>query len=368
MPILVAALSGRALAAAAHHAGADIVVADLFGDTDTQALAPWHRLPGSLADGIGREAAGLVRELGPLDGIVYGGGFEGAPELLRELDQLAPLIGNTPDAVAAVRDPQGFAEMLDRLGLPHPAIAAAPGADGLWLRKHCGGSGGTHIRPVDPETAEAGPGEYFEAFARGAPFSALFAADGKAARVIGRSVQWTDPAAEQPFRYGGCVGPVSVTRRRARWIDEACDALAASFGLRGLNSLDMLVDGDDITILEINPRPGATIDIFDDGPPWLWDLHCRSVRGELPSVFAMDARPLHAATILYADRPRQVPAAMDWQPWVADISPAGSRFEAGDPVCTILSTGPDIARAREQGRRRAEEVLRQLPELTPQTA
>jgi hypothetical protein len=63
-----------------------------------------------------------------------------------------------------------------------------------------------------------------------------------------------------------------------------------------------------------------------------------------------------------------VSADLAWEPWVADISAVGSRFAAGDPICTVLSTGPDLARARDQGRRRCDDLLRRLPELLPETA
>ncbi len=370
MPILVAALSGRGLAAAVRRAGAEVIVADFFGDVDTRALGPWLRLPGNLSDGVAPEAAKiLAREIsGRIDGIVCGPGFETAPGLLHELAMLAPVIGNAPETVAAVKEPYGFAATLQRLGLPHPAIAPVPGPRGTWLRKQRGGAGGTHISVAELDAETADPEHYYQAVAAGSPMSALFVADGRGARVIGRSAQWTDATPGQLFRYGGCAGPVSVTRRRAKWIEDACAALAGAFGLVGLNSLDMLVDGDDLTILEINPRPGSTIDIFDDGPPWLWDMHCRSVRGELPPAIGSDARPVRAATILYTDRARSVPTDLAWEPWVADISPSGTRFAPGDPVCTVLSTGPDLARARDQGRRRCDDLLRRLPELHPETA
>ena len=368
MPILVVALSGRALAAAARRAGAEVIVADLYGDTDTRALAPWHRLPGSLGHGIDSSAAAaLARELPPVDGIVCGAGFEAAPNLLSDLAQIAPLIGNTPETIAAVKDPFGFAATLRRLGLPHPAVAARPESNGVWLRKRVGGAGGTHIRRAsDGDAAE--PDSYYQAKAPGTPFSALFVADGHTARVVGCSVQWTDPTPEQPFRYGGCVGPIDLAPRRARWIDDACAAIAAAFGLVGLNSLDMLIEGDEIAILEVNPRPGATLDIHEDGPPWLWDLHCRGISGDLPPARALGTRQPRAATILYADRPREIPPGLEWAPSIADISAPGSRFAAGDPICTVLSAGPDLAGARAQGRHRAEAVLRRLPELLPKTA
>ena len=62
--VLVAALSGRALAAAAARAGLRPIVLDLFCDVDTRALAPRsQRLPGSLAAiaWAARQRAAIVR-------------------------------------------------------------------------------------------------------------------------------------------------------------------------------------------------------------------------------------------------------------------------------------------------------------------
>ncbi len=55
--LLIAAISGRALAAAARRAGYRPLVADLFRDIDTVALAERAvKLPGSLHDGIAGKA------------------------------------------------------------------------------------------------------------------------------------------------------------------------------------------------------------------------------------------------------------------------------------------------------------------------
>src|SRR5260370_18189634 len=54
--VLIAALSGRALAAAARRAGYQPLVADLFGDVDTQAIAAASvRVPGNLPAGPARK-------------------------------------------------------------------------------------------------------------------------------------------------------------------------------------------------------------------------------------------------------------------------------------------------------------------------
>jgi predicted ATP-grasp superfamily ATP-dependent carboligase len=349
VPILIAALSGRSLAASARRAGAEIVVADFFGDRDTCRLAPWIRLPGSLAAGIDRRRLRTTTQaLGPFDGIVYGAGFERAPALLRDLAALAPLIGNTPETVAATKDPFGFAALLSQLGLPHPAVFVTPPIDTASLCKRRGGAGGAHIRHADGQ-AVAGDGRYYQAIAPGQPISALFAANGRAARLVGLSRQWSAPTKRAPFRYGGCVGPVTLPRRLATKVGEACNVLAAALGLVGLNSLDMLIEGDDFTILEINPRPGATLDIFD-APLWEW--HLRAVRGELPQSPSARRGLARAAAILYAEAATTVPAAIHWAGWAADVPAAGTVIPAGAPICTVLAKAPGADAAEALVRKR----------------
>lgn len=357
MPILIVALSGRSLAASARRAGAEIIVADFFGDRDTRRMAPWIRLPGSLAAGIDRRRLrAAARALGPLDGIVYGTGFEHAPALLCDLAALAPLIGNTPEAVTATKDPFGFAALLSRFGLPHPAMFETPPADGAFLCKRRGGAGGMHIRHADGQ-AVAGPDRYYQAVAAGQPISALFVANGRAARLLGLSRQWSAPTKRAPFRYGGCVGPVALPQPLASMIAEACDALAASLGLVGLNSLDMLIEGNDFTILEINPRPGATLDIFDMP---LWEWHMRSVAGELPRFRPARRGPARAAAILYADVATPVPPAIRWAGWVADVPATGSLIPAGAPICTIRAEAPDADAAEALVRKRMAALRHRL--------
>jgi predicted ATP-grasp superfamily ATP-dependent carboligase len=371
MPILILALSGRALAQAARRAGADVIVVDLFGDVDTRALAPWYRLPGSLEEGIdGAELLALVRALGErIDGIVYGAGFETDPMLLGELARVAPLIGNTREVVAAVKDPFWFAELLRRLDLPHPEVAASPRPGIRWLRKRRGGSGGTHIERATAVSVAADGDHYSQAVAPGDPVSALFAANGRAARVIGLSAQWAVPTATRPFRYGGCAGPVHLAPKLRTEIERACRAIAAATGLVGLNSLDMLVTGDAFTILEVNPRPGATLDVFDrPSGPSHWACHVNAVRGELPAPAAACAAGARAAMVVYADQARHVPAAFIWESGIADIPTPESCIPAGAPICTVMAAASDAGAARALTEERAATLLDRLPPLLQRSA
>src|SRR5882724_5419057 len=166
---LAVALSARALAVAARRAGRRVVVADLFGDTDTRASAEASLVvDGDFDDGF--DAAALLpaaERLAPAAspprcGLVYGSGLESRPDLLAQLAAGRRLFGNAPATVARTKDPRAFFALLDRLGLPYPAISYALPADPAgWLMKRIGGSAGGHVAPARAGAVPNG-GCYFQ--------------------------------------------------------------------------------------------------------------------------------------------------------------------------------------------------------------
>ncbi len=58
----------------------------------------------------------------------------------------------------------------------------------------------------------------------------------------------------------------------------AVAGVARAFRIKGLASADFLVRDEEALLLEINPRPGATLDIFDCGATPLLRLHLDAVR------------------------------------------------------------------------------------------
>jgi len=360
-PALIVALSGRALAAAAAHAGERAIVLDLFGDCDTAEHAHACEALPRAPHGFARDAvlAAVARRADAVRGLVYGAGFEHDPALLDALSVRVPLLGNAPRSVAAAKDPLGFAALLTRLGLPHPPTTRAPPRGEGWLRKRIGGSGGWHIAPVDAAVPEAGA--YFQQRVAGHAVSAAFVADGRSARVLGFSEQWTAGDAAAMFRYGGCAGPLALPAALAAGIEAACDAIAAALGLVGLNSLDLLIDGERWHVIEVNPRPGASLDIFDGlcGAS-LWRMHLDGVAGRLPSLPPAAPAGSRAAGIVYASRRVVIPDKMDWPSWSADRGADGTIVDRGEPLCTVRAEAATTSAARARVEERGTRLLAQL--------
>ncbi|MET7242607.1 ATP-grasp domain-containing protein [Methylobacterium sp. EM32] len=362
--VLIAAQSGRALAAAARRAGYRPFVADLFGDEDTRALAAGYRcVPGRLGAGPGGRGveaalADLAAEAGHPVGLVLGSGFEGSPGLMRRLAGRYALLGATPEAVAALKDPGRFAALCGRLGIPHPEIALAPVPDpDAWLVKRRGASGGGHIRPALPGRLPAG--SYLQRRVPGRPRSLNALADGRAVTVLAATEQWAAPGPGRPFRYAGAAGPAPLPAPVREAAERALAALVAATGLRGLVSADLLVEGEAWWLLEINPRPGATLDVLDRGKVPLFAAHLAAARGRLPE-YRLELPGAAATEILYADSEIPAVPALDWPAWTMDRPPAGSRIAAGAPVCTVLAEGADAAAARRAVAARAAALRAQL--------
>jgi predicted ATP-grasp superfamily ATP-dependent carboligase len=360
-PFLVVAVTGRALAASARRGGYAVVVLDYFADADTAALASACRSVVA-ARGLRFDRPALLaaaEALAPAArcaGLVYGSGFEGRIPLLARVAHGRRLFGNSPAVVSAVRDPVRFFGLLDRLGIPHPRVRLTPPPDPTgWLVKHPGGAGGTRVRRAG--SGRVSSEAYFQRFEPGRTLSALFLADGRRARILGFNEQWTAARFRPPFLYGGAVGGITPPLTVGAEVPLKLDALVAATGLVGLNGLDFIVRGDEWSVLELNPRPTATMELYDpDYSHGLFDWHLRACEGELPAGAARSAT-VRAHAVIRAPAEGRLGAAFEFPRWCRDRPRPGTGFVPGDPVCTVHASAPDAPRAVALLRRRQAAIL-----------
>jgi uncharacterized protein len=348
--VLIAAFSARALAASARRAGYLPLVVDCFGDDDTMAHAASAKcLPARVQTGfIPKTLRAALEELTALAatppiGLVLGPGFECNPRLVAGLASRYRLIGNSPDVIARTKSPETFFTALDRLGIVHPDTRLTPPPDPAgWLMKRTGGTGGLHIVNC-PTTPRPDPRRYFQRKVDGIPIS-LLGVVGRRGNAFAATRQWTSPIARRPYRYGGGTGALTLEPDlEARLIDIAL-AVSNELALVGLVSFDFLLSGDEASLLEVNPRPGATLDMLDDSSGSLFQSHVDAVlSGDGATHLKSAWRPpaARASAFLYADQGVLTVPVIEWPKWAADRPRAGTQLAARQPVATVMAEGSD---------------------------
>ena len=373
--LAVAALSARMLAESAAADGFEVAALDLFGDADTRrACSQWLAIgrPAALHidDAMLLSALAAVVQRGGAVGWIAGSGFEGRPDLLERGAALLPLLGVPADAMRRVRDPQTFFDVLRAHGIPHPPVRMTPPDDPAgWLVKDSHGCGGWHIRRVTKRriALQAGPlpvHHYFQREVPGTPMSATFIANGSDAQVLGFNRLTVRRFGVRPFVFCGAVGPVPLADVVARRITAVVRELVAAFSLRGVCSLDFMLDGDMFSVLEVNPRPPASMVLYGDRAPGVVAAHVRAcLYGELP-VWPVRAQndpadnSVRGTEIVFAAAPFWLdgPAAQRLASHAHrhDLPAAETRFETGDPLCSVSASGANadhvlalLARGRE---------------------
>jgi predicted ATP-grasp superfamily ATP-dependent carboligase len=372
--LAVAAFSARVLAEMAALEGYDVVALDLFGDRDTQrAASRWI--------GVGEPATLRVdgdRLLAALDGLradglqgwIAGSGFDGRAELLAESALRLPLIGNAAATVAQVRDPQAFFAALDDAGIAYPPVTREWPADARgWLVKDAAGSGGAHIRAAERVSLRSlSASAYLQRERPGLPMSATFIANGRDAVVLGCNEQIVRRFGDWPFLYCGIVGPVPLPDAAREEAGRIVQVLTARFRLRGLGSLDFLLDGERLEVLELNPRPPASLALYPHvGAGGPIEAHLQAcTAGELPAVGRRPAT-VRGSEIVFARGPLRLEdrhaAWLAQQPDAHDLPRAGYTFSAGEPVCSVGAEGASPLAVREQLAQRRDALLTSLETL-----
>lgn len=359
-PVLIAALSARALAASAKRAGYRPLVVDCFGDQDLAAdPADTITLPASVRSGPrARELRSALDQLTaralsaygqkPL-GLVVGSGFEDRPKLLDKLSGHFNYLGTDGSIVNALKQPTTFFALLDQLQIPHPETRTDPsGALEGWLSKRIGASGGLHIRP-NRSTDRPRPSRYVQRSVAGRPISVLGIVS-TAGTALAVSEQWTSPSPKFPYRFGGAVSNPVLPANVEQDLLEAALALTESAPLRGMVSIDFMVSDSQINCLEINPRPSATLDIFDDDQGTLFSAHMLACQGENPAAFMQRHWKVGGAkahAYLYADQGPLTVSMQTWPDWAHDRPRPGTIINTGQPLASVSATATTAQQARQ---------------------
>ncbi len=354
--IIIAAIASRPYVAAAVEAGYTVVAIDAFSDCDVRQLAASCY---QLAVHEGQlDSAQLLAILDDLDlsqyaGFCYGAGFEQATGLLAQVQKRVPVFGNAESVIQQCKSPKHFFTLCDALSIPYPMVSyTKPTVPQGWLVKAIGASGGAHIQRLSTANSAANHAHvYYQKAQSGMAVSCLFLSHQQGVQIIGFNEQWSDGDERAPFRYTGAVSQPVLSALATSRLTTYVEKLSASVGLIGINSCDVICDGDDVYVLEINPRLSATMDLYPQAP--LMQMHINACQHKAQVETNIQVKGSSAHQVLYAKQPFVLKKQFDWPDWARDVPTVGTTFETGMPICTVLANEATALLAKQLVGKRA---------------
>lgn len=370
--LFICGASSRAAAFSALRARISCATADLFADQDLAERVSAQR--------VSYYPAGLVTAAAaqPPGRWMYTGALENHPQVVERISLRHRLLGNGPETLRRVRDPWQLAARLPAHQIRYPEVRRDPpdAEPDSWLVKPFHSAGGSGIRAWSqaaaagesaPRSAGSPPPCYWQRKLPGAPHSASYVADANQTDLLGVSRQligaeWTGATG---YQYAGSLGPIKLPANSMQRLADWGEALRTEFGLLGLFGVDFLLDGDRPTLIEINPRYTASMEVLERAGGWsavARHLAACESSAEIPAASPMPMTPptptngLLGKAILFARHRLEITPELaatfaerlrrdqhePLGPSLADVPVVGVRIEPGQPVLTVFAHGNDI--------------------------
>ena len=380
------------LAISAKQAGYRVLSADYFGDIDLRRIC--DRCNSVLDQKCGSSSGRIEEVFDPqafvrmaesmakeerIDAVLLSSGLDDASEALEEIEGIAPILGNDPEIINAVRDRRRFFGELKRLGIPHPHTELVTELQEAKRRardigfpvviKPTEGFAGSGIRKIDDvcsleeELTHLGgwsSGILIQEYMEGVHASVSFVASSRDARVLTVNEQLLglgELYQAETFGYSGNTVPLGVDEPTREACERITAKISSRFNLSGSNGIDLVISEDGApNLIEVNPRFQGTLECVEEvlGSN-LVNLHVEAcVKGTLPKEMG---NPYRHSTRLILYAPEDV-AAPDLTGWsgVRDIPVPGSIIEEGEPLCSVSSTGGSREASLEKAKKKAESI------------
>lgn len=331
MRLAILSHSARIYTQIAQQEGFRVLAVDAFSDADTrQAAQAVYQWPGLCEQPPGDNRAGLFAALDAFqpEAVLVGSGFEADLASYHALFERYVVLGNLPETVGRVKNPQWLKACCDALRVQSPPIAVTQPATGQWLYKQAGQCGGSHVQHWRRGMGEVEHG-YWQALQPGQAIGILFLAHAQSATLIGVH---TLRQRAGSYVYAG------ATRLHDDYLHVAANtllqALVPALGLVGINSIDTIWHEGRLHVIEVNPRLSASMRLYMGQP--LMQAHLDSCLNKVVPVLQ---QPKDAAShcIMYARQTIDV-SQLSFPDWLED-RPGGGNITAGQPVCSIYAKG-----------------------------
>ena len=389
---MVVGIDTVSVAKSGKEAGYKIYAADYFGDIDLRRVCSGCEaiIEQKRGEGCGRMESKFkteaflkmtksLLERHEIDAILLSSGLDDFFDALHELNDLVPILGNSPEVIERVRKKPGFFKELKRLGIAHPktesvknvdeAKAAAAEIGYPVVVKPIRGFGGLGIRTVQNsneieraffEVSLVSKDVLVQKFINGIHASVSFLVTDKDVEVLSLNEQLLGLRflfQQEPFGYCGNIVPLHFANPILESCKRITEKISSHFGLKGSNGIDLVISKEGTPyVMEVNPRFQGTLECVERV------LGMNLVKSHIDACLHDSLPTLKEKTsnfctrlVLYAPE-RIVAPDLTVFPEVRDIPLPGAIIEKREPLCSIITAGKNRKLSFEKAKKLAQSI------------
>jgi predicted ATP-grasp superfamily ATP-dependent carboligase len=394
--ILVVGVDTVSIANSARDAGYKIYAADYFGDVDLRSIC--NGCEAIVEQKRGKSCGKMGSEFKPetflkmtksliekyeIDAILLSSGLDDFSNVLYELNDMVPVLGNCPKVIEKARKEPGFFKELGCLGIVHPETSTVENIDGARaaavqigypvIVKPVGGFGGAGIR-IARDTGEIeeaflevsliGKNVLVQEFIDGIHASVTFLVANKDVKVLAINEQLLGLRflfQQEPFGYCGNITPLYFANSIFERCERIAEKIASHFNLKGSNGIDLVISREGTPyVVEVNPRFQATLECVERvvGMNLVQSHIDACLHSRLP---IMKRKPSTFCTRLILYTPERIIAPdLTVFPEARDVPFPGVIIERGEPLCSIIAEGKGRIFSFEKAKRSAKSIYNLL--------
>ena len=288
--------------------------------------------------------------------ILIGSGF--AETITEDIISNRKNYGNNFETIKKTKS-KSFFEELQKQKINFPKISKQPKKSGKWLIKEYQSFGGTKVKTFK-ESQYINNKAYLQKFIDGDLISVQFFVEDKNIEILAICDQVTTNT-KKGFLIKSLVTK-NIKINLAKKVYNLVKKISKTFLLKGINNLDLILQGKKIFLLEVNPRPGLSTNILHSNYKNIFKIKSPKKK--------ITYNGYHSSTVIYARKKIKINQKKEiflkkicFSKLFSELPNLGDIIKVDEPICLLHLKSKDRILLSKKIEKIQSEFLREIEEI-----
>ena len=289
--------------------------------------------------------------------ILIGSGF--AETISEDIISNRKNYGNNFETIKKIKS-KSFFEELQKQKINFPRISKQPKNNGKWLIKEYQSFGGTKVK-LFTASKYINKKSYLQKFIHGDLVSVQFFVENQNVEILSICDQITKKSKKGLFLIKSLVTK-KIKTNLSKKILSLVKKITKTFSLKGINNLDLILQGEKIFLLEVNPRPGLSTNILNSNYKNIFKIKTQKKK--------ITYNGHHSSTVIYARKEIKINKRKKiflkkfcHSKLFSELPNLGDIIKVDEPICLLHLKSKDRILLKKRIEQKQSEFLEKIEEI-----